>query len=135
MSALSRCTLRIDGVLLGLAGAAAMLAEAAGHFFGVGPLVAMHGSPYTIGGFEAHGLAVLIGASLLRAARQADRVSWHGVALITHLFLGGANLLFWPSYAQLGFVAAGYVTTALHIGFVVAQALCWRLERQPRRAS
>ncbi|MES2959566.1 MAG: hypothetical protein V4792_15350 [Pseudomonadota bacterium] len=135
MSAFSRWTLRIDGALLALSGSAAMLAETAGHFFGVGPLAAMRGSPYTIGGFEAHGLAVLIAVLLLRGAAQADRVPWHVVALVTHLFLGSANLLFWPTYAALGLVAAGSVTTALHIAFVAAQAACWRLERQPRSPS
>ena len=35
-----------------------------GHFFGVGPMAQTLGSPHTIGGFEAHGLAIIIGVLL-----------------------------------------------------------------------
>ena len=103
-----------------------MLSETIGHFFGVGPLAASRGSPYTIGGFEAHGLAILIGALLLRAAGRADRTLWHSVGLATHLLLGSANLLFWSSFVQQDLLGVGVVTTALHIVFVGAQAICLR---------
>ena len=122
--ALSRWTLRLDGVFLILAGGLAMIAETVGHFFGVGPLAALHGSAHTIGGFEAHGLAILIGALLLRGAALADRQLWHAVGLITHLFLGASNLLFWTSFVQQGVVVVGVVTTALHVIFVIAQGSC-----------
>ena len=101
-----------------------MVAETVGHFLGVGPLAATLGSPHTIGGFEAHGFAVLIGVLLLRAAALAGRRLWHTVGFITHLFLGAANLLFWPSFAHHDMVAAGFVTTALHATLVVAQGIC-----------
>jgi hypothetical protein len=123
---ISRWTLRLDGIFLALAGGAAMLAETVGHFFGMGPLAATRGSPHTIGGFEAHGLAIILAVLLLRAAGLADRRLWHGVGLSTHLLLGSANLLFWPSFVQLGVVTVGVVTTALHMAFVVAQATCLR---------
>jgi hypothetical protein len=127
---LSRWTLRFDGVILILAGGSAMVAETAGHFFGVGPLAATHGSPHTIGGFEAHGFAMLIGALLLRSAALAERQLWHAVGFITHLFLGAANLLFWSSFAHHNLVAAGIITTALHVIFVVAQGICLRGSRR-----
>jgi hypothetical protein len=100
--ALSRWTLRLDGVFLILAGSCAMVAETIGHFFGVGPLAATHGSPHTIGGFEAHGFAMIIGALLFRAAALVDRRLWHIVGFTTHLFLGAANLLFWSSFVAQG---------------------------------
>lgn len=123
---LSRWTLRLDGAFLALAGTAAMISETVGHFFGVGPLANTLASPHTIGGFEAHGLAIIIAVLLLRAATLVDRRLWHIVALSTHLFLGSANVLFWSSFVQQGLVTVGIVTTALHIVFVVAQAICLR---------
>lgn len=99
-----------------------MVAETVGHFFGVGPLAATLGSPHTIGGFEAHGLAVIIGVLLFRAAGLADRRLWHTVGLATHLLLGATNLLFWSSFVHHGVVAVGIVTTVLHAIFVVAHA-------------
>jgi hypothetical protein len=123
---MSRWTLRFDGIFLILAGGAALLTETVGHFFGVGPMAATLGSPYTIGGFEAHGLAIIIGVLLLRAAALADRRLWHAVGLSTHLLLGSANLLFWSSFVQQNLVTVGVVTTALHLIFVVAQATCLR---------
>jgi hypothetical protein len=84
----------------------------------------MFGSPYTIGGFEAHGLAVILGVLLLRAAKQADRRSWHALGLSVHLLLGGANLLFWSSFLRLDVLMIGVVTTALHIVFIGTQAAC-----------
>ena len=103
-----------------------MLAETAGHFLGVGPLEATRGSPHTIGGFEAHGLAILIAVLLLRGATLADRKTWHVVGLSTHLFLGAANVLFWSSFTQQGLVSVGIVTTILHIVFVVTHAVVLR---------
>ena len=103
-----------------------MLAETLGHFFGVGPLAATRGSPHTIGGFEAHGLAIILAALLLRAGGLADRGVWHGVGLSIHLLLGSANLLFWSSFVQQGVVPVGIVTTALHMAFVATHATCLR---------
>ena len=104
-----------------------MLVETVGHFFGKGPLAAIQGSPHTIGGFEAHGLAILIGALLFRAAGITDRRLWHAVGFTTHLLLGSANLLFWASFIQQDLLTVGVVTTALHLIFVVVQAICLRV--------
>ena len=67
--ALSRWTLRLDGAFLAIAGSVAVIADTVGHFFGVGPMAETFGSPHTIGGFEAHGLAIIIAVLLLRAGR------------------------------------------------------------------
>lgn len=127
---LSRWALRLDGAFLMLAGTAAMLSEILGHFFGIGPLAAIRGSPNTIGGFEAHGLALLIGVLLLRSATLPDRKMWHIVGLITHIFLGTCNLLFWYSFIHHGMLRAGYVTTALHSAFAVAHVACLLRQRR-----
>jgi hypothetical protein len=62
---LSRTVLRLDGGFLLVAGGAAMIIETVGHFLGVGPLAQTKGSPYTIGGFEAHGLAIIFAILLI----------------------------------------------------------------------
>jgi hypothetical protein len=125
--------LRADGAFLCLVGAAAMAADAAGHFLGLGPLAGMRGSPHSIGGFEAHGLAIVIGVLLWRAA-SAPAPSWHGVGLVVHLLLGGSNLLFWSSFVHLDAVATGVVTTACHGLFVLAQATCLWTGPRPQRS-
>src|SRR3712207_9561753 len=118
------------GGFLAIAGSLGLLADVMGHFFGVGPMAEMFGSPHTIGGFEAHGLAFILGVLLLRAAKLADRRSWHALGLSVHLLLGVANLMFWSSFLQLDVLMIGVVTTALHIIFVGAQAAClWRGSR------
>ena len=119
----SRWTLRLDGGFLVTVGSAALVADSLGHFFGLGPLAGTLGSPYTIGGFEAHGLAAILGAFMLRADLM-ERRSWHALGLIVHLLLGSANLMFWSSFLQLDLPTVGIVTTALHIAFVSAQAVC-----------
>ena len=121
---LSRWTLRLDGGVLVIAGSFGLLADITGHFLGVGPMADMFGSPHTIGGFEAHGLAVILGVLLLRAAKQANRRSWHALGLSVHLLLGAANLVFWSSFLRLDVLMIGVVTTALHIIFIGTQAAC-----------
>ena len=124
----SRWILRFDSFFLGLAGTVAMIAETVGHFLGLGPLAETRGSPHTIGGFEAHGLAVLIAILLFHGATAADRKLWHVVGLTTHLFLASANLLYWSSFVYHGLLPVGIVSTVLHIILVVAHAAClWKL--------
>ena len=120
-------TLRLDGSFLAIAGCAALLADILGHFFGIGPMAKMLDSPYTIGGFEAHGLAVIIAVLFFRAAKLADRRLWHALGLSVHLLLGAANIIFWSSFLRLDVLMVGIVTTGLHIIFVSAQGVClWR---------
>jgi hypothetical protein len=127
-SRFSSWTLRMDGFILGVAGSAAMLSEWAGHFFGIGPSASTLGSPHTIGGFEAHGLAVLIAVLLFRGARSAERAQCHVIGSMTHLFLGAANILFWVSFIEHGVVPVGFITTILHGIFAVLHTVSiWRL--------
>jgi len=79
---------------LAIAGSFGLLADITGIFSASVLWPIMSGSPHTIGGFEAHGLAVILGVLLLRAAKQADRRSWHALGLSVHLLLGAANLVF-----------------------------------------
>lgn len=124
-------TLRLDGLFLTLTGVAASVADIAGHFFGTGPMAKMLNSPYTIGGFEAHALAAIIGVLLLRGSRLDDRRPWHVLGISVHLLLGTANLIFWSSFVFMDVLVIGYVATALHVIFSIANAAClWRERSQ-----
>lgn len=128
VDSLSRWSLRLDGGFLVAAGSGGIVADTVGHFFGVGPLSETLGSPHTIGGFEAHGLAVILGSFMLHSANAMQRRKWHALGLIVHLLLGTANVTFWASFAQLGVLPVGIITTALHVAFVGVQGVClWRL--------
>jgi hypothetical protein len=114
-------TLRVDGGFLGLVGLFQMLFEVLSHYVGIGPLADRFlNSPYTIGFFEAHGLAVFIGLLLIKFSSKSDRF-WNWLAVAIHVFLGGANLLFWWSFVQLDFVLPGIIATTLHFLFFFLQ--------------
>ncbi len=123
---LSQWTLGLDGAFLAIAGSAALISDVLGHFFGIGPTAETFRSPYTIGGFEAHALAIIIAVLLLRGAKLADRRVWHALGLSVHLLLGTANVIFWSSFIQMDVLMVGVVTTALHILFAGAQGVCLR---------
>lgn len=113
--------LRLDGGFLGFVGLAQMLFEVLSHYFGIGPLAERFlNSPYTIGFFEAHGLAVFVGLLLIKFSSKPERF-WNWIAVAIHVFLGGANLLFWESFVQLDFILPGIIATTIHILFLFFQ--------------
>jgi hypothetical protein len=114
--------MRANGAFLALVGGAQMIFELLSHFFGVGPLGRIFaGSHYTIGWFEAHGLAFLIGLLLIGVAAADPKRFWHGFAACVHVLLGGANLLFWSSFVYWGLVPMGGIATVFHGLFLVVQ--------------
>lgn len=119
-----RAILIANGLFLLPVGAIQMTFELLGYLFGIGPLAhAFAGSPYTIGFVEAHGLALIFGVLFLRAAAGRDiEAFWHGTAVVIHLLLGGANLLFWQSFIVFDLVPMGIVATAFHALLALAQA-------------
>lgn len=118
----ARWTLRADGAFLIVVGLLAMVHEARGHFLGSGPVAHLFQSPYTIGGFEAHGLAAILGTLLVAHAGATPLRRWHLCGLAIHALLGGSNLLFWSSFVQLDLLALGIATTVIHVAFVIAHA-------------
>lgn len=120
----NKTILRLNAIFLMLIGSLQMVSELLSHFKGIGPLGdRFMASPYTIGFFEAHGLAVLMGILLWRASASPERF-WHQFAIIVHILLGCANLLFWNSFVQLDFVLPGVVATVFHGIFIVSEAYC-----------
>ena len=124
---LNKTVLKLNAFFLMLIGSLQIIFELLSHFIGAGPLADRFlASPYTLGFFEAHGLAVLMGILLWRAAANPQRF-WHQLAVVIHVLLGGANLLFWNSFIQLDFVTPGIIATVFHGIFVVMEAYCaWR---------
>jgi hypothetical protein len=107
-----------DAAFLGLAGTVQMVLEIAGHFAGIGRYAGQfYQSPYTIGFFEAHGLAAVI-AFMLFVDRSRANDFWHRFLLLVHLLLGGANVFFWQSFVAFDFVLAGMLATLLHFIFI-----------------
>ncbi len=117
-----RTLMRANGAFLALVGGAQLIFELLSDFRGIGPLGHIFaGSHYTIGFFEAHGLALLIGLLLIFVAAADPKRYWHGFAACVHVLLGGANLLFWSSFVAWGLVPMGIVATIFHGLFLVAQ--------------
>jgi phosphoglycerol transferase MdoB-like AlkP superfamily enzyme len=124
-----------DASFLLVIGGIQMLFELLGHFFGIGPLAtAFVNSPYTIGFFEAHGMAVLAAILLFRGISLEKRRFWHLYAALVHCLLGSANLLFWASFIHFGFIPAGIIATAVHGFFVMTQGSCFVLRSQEIRS-
>jgi hypothetical protein len=118
--------MRANGAFLALVGGTQVIFELLSHFFGIGPWGRIFaGSHYTIGFFEAHGLALLISLLLSFVAAADPKRYWHGFAACVHVLLGGANLLFWSSFVAWELVPAGVVATAFHGLFLVAQGYCF----------
>lgn len=114
----SKRTLIADVTFLGLAGTVQMVLEITGHFAGIGRHAErFYQSPYTIGFFEAHGLAIVI-AAVLFMDRSRSNDFWHRLLLLVHLLLGGANVLFWQSFVAFDFVVPGILATLLHLVFI-----------------
>jgi hypothetical protein len=119
---LNKTILKFNAVFLVVIGSVQLTFESLSHFTGAGPLAdRFSASPYTIGFFEAHGLAVLMGILLWRASQHPE-ISWHQLAVVIHILLGGANLLFWDSFVQLDFVLPGIVATIFHGFFIFSEA-------------
>lgn len=132
----ARRVLGANGVFLAIVGSVQVVFEIVGHFAGRGPFGAVfEGSTFTIGFVEAHGLAVIVGALMILAAREASpQPRWHGVSVAVHALLGGANLLFWDSFVAIGIVPVGVAATLLHGVFFAAGAWLVLARRTPSRA-
>ena len=119
-TAIRKLVLRANAVFLVGAGSGGLVADLLGAFYGIGPqgMVLAQAPHAAIGAVEAHGLAVIIGVLLWRAAPARG---WHAAAAAVHVLLGTANLVFWPTFAAAGMLAVGYVTTVLHALFASLQ--------------
>lgn len=121
-----KTVLLVNGLFLTAMGGFFAIADLWGYFLGGGPLgPIMHNLLYTIGFFEAHALACILGLLLLRARRVDPVPVWHLVAAVIHLVLGSANLLFWPLAVQWHAEVAETVVTIIHGLFFLSQLICY----------
>jgi hypothetical protein len=123
-----RFLLRANALYLLMAATGGLRSDILGIFFGEGPLArVVADAPHAgIGFVEAHGLAVILGVLLWRAAPAR---SWHLAAAAIHVLLGTANVVFWQMFVAADMLAVGYVTTLLHWLFVVLQLAAAALGR------
>jgi hypothetical protein len=112
--------LRANGLLLAVFGVIASIADLAGHFLGIGPHgTRLLGDPGTLGYFEAHALAVIVGVVLFRCAPREDNAG-HVLGAGVHAVLGGSNLLFWAAAEHYGMQTTVGAATVVHGVLVVA---------------
>ena len=113
--------LQANAIYLVLASVGGLLfMDIPGAFLSRGPAAGILArAPYTAVGFvEAHGLALILGILLWRAAPTR---SSHFTAAAVPVLLGTANLVFWQIFITVDLLAMGYITTLLHWLFVVLQ--------------
>lgn len=131
MDRFRKLVLIANALYLGLTGFIQMIFELLSHYRGMGPLSGIFtGTPYTIGFFEAHGFAVLTAVLVFGVMLKDLKPQWHLYLALVCLLLGGANLLFWDSFAKVGLVAAGYIATSLHILFFGLQTFSFMKTRK-----
>lgn len=128
---LRRIVLYANGAFLTLIGGPFAIFDLLSYFWGIGPLGTLfHNVGNTVGLFEAHGLAFILGLLLLRAARWEPVARWHLLGAGIHLLLGTSNLLFWSFIVAMNAVAAEIVVTVIHFLLFGAQLLCFVFAKQ-----
>jgi hypothetical protein len=125
-----RLLLRANAVFLIVAAVGAWVtADFPASFSGsgpIGPLIA-HQPALGIGFIEAHGLAIILGVLLWRAA---STTSWHLTGAAIHLLLGTCNVIFWQLFIATDTLPMGWVTTVMHALLFVLQSLAaWSAAR------
>lgn len=119
-SRLGHLLLRTNGLLLTIVAAFSAVADLAGHFLGVGPHgTRLLGDPGTLGYFEAHALAIIVGVVLYRCAAREDNTG-HLLGTAVHGLLGASNLMFWSTAEHYDMQSAVGIATIVHGVFVVA---------------
>jgi hypothetical protein len=119
---------RLHGAFIGAFGSVVFSVELGTHFLGwsIGPFAFLHDDVMArMLGSEAHGLAVVIGATFVAMSfgGPPDR-RLHGTGIAVGLLLGAINLMYWaPAFVSNGIVAGGVVSTGLHLVFAAAQAV------------
>jgi hypothetical protein len=121
-----RVLLRVNAVFLFVAALGAWVtADFPASFSGSGPLgpLIAHQPALGLGFIEAHGLAIILGVLLWRAA---STISWHLTAAAIHLLLGSCNVIFWQFFIATDTLLMGWVTTVMHgLLFVLQSFAAW----------
>jgi hypothetical protein len=116
--------LKIDGIFLVVMGTLAGITDVVAYVSGKGPFgqTYFHNS-ITIGGFEAHCLAVISGFILVVKHRASDAVLFNKVAIVIHAVLGTCNLIWFQVFSDTDMIPMGFITTIAHFTFVILNAI------------
>ena len=121
-----RFVLYVNGAFLAIMGGLFAVFDLLSYRLDGGPLGQLYyNDPMTVGLFEAHGLAFILGLLLLRAARSEPNAVWHGVGAAIHMVLGTSNLIFWSLFLIWDVVTAEIVVTSIHGLLTVTQLICF----------
>ncbi|PYE53877.1 hypothetical protein [Deinococcus yavapaiensis] len=119
-----RYLLLLDGLLLTITGLVQALSDVASYFFGLGPLGGrLHDNPASLGFFEAHILALILGVVILLGRHDAKPLRWYAAAAVCHLVLASANLLYWDAFVAFDFQRVGTVVTVVHGALFLAMTV------------
>jgi hypothetical protein len=123
---LRKLVLIANGLFLSIVGGSAAVFDLLSYYSAAGPLgTLLYQEHQSVGLFEAHGLALILGILLLRAARVEATATWHLVGVGIHTLLGTSNLMFWPLILVWGVVPQEMVFTSVHWLFALAQLACF----------
>src|SRR5215213_7188006 len=121
---LRKAVLYVNGIFLAMMGGLFGIFDLLSYLFGSGPLGQLYYNvPMTVGLFEAHGLAFILGLLLLHAARVQPSGVWHLVGAGIHILLGSSNLIFWSLFLIWDVVTAEIVVTSIHWLLAAAQLI------------
>ena len=117
----------IDGCFLTIMGTAAGAMDLAAYFTGEGPFgETFYQNSTTIGGFEAHCLAIISGLILIIKRKSDDAGFFCKVAIGIHLALGISNLVWFRVFYDTNTLPLGIITTAAHFGFIISHLVALR---------
>jgi hypothetical protein len=124
---MKKTVLLIDGYFLAFMSTAAGAIDLIGYFTGKGPFGGIYyQNSNTIGGFEAHCLAVIIGIIFIRKSKSAETGFFCKMAIAIHLALGTSNLIWFQVFYDTNTQPMGIITTFAHFVFIVFHTLAIR---------
>ena len=123
--------LKIDGLFLVIMGSLAGITDLVSYFAGKGPFGKVYfQNSIAIGGFEAHCLAVIIGAVLVLKSKSQEAAFYHKVAIFIHSTLGVSNLIWFNVFLDTNTIPMGYITTLAHFSFILFNVIAIREEKK-----
>lgn len=127
---MKKTVLIIDGYFLTVMGTIAGTMDLVAYFTGKGPFGdAFYQNSNTIGGFEAHCLAIISGLVLIVKSNSHEASFFNKVAVVIHLVLGVSNLVWFQVFYDTNTLPMGFITTFAHFGFIAFHILA--LRRKP----
>lgn len=116
---MSNTILKINGLFLMIMGTFGATMDLIGYFAGKGPFGKIcFNNNLTIGQFEAHCLAIILGIIIFLGRRSINPIFFHKAAIGIHFVLFVANLIWFSIFTQTNSLVLGYITTITHFIFI-----------------